>query len=431
MPKITKRVVDASHIEKNGKRYVVWDTELKGFGLLVLPSGVKSYIFNYRTPEGRSRRATIGKHGTWTAEQARRKAAEFNDMDRTDRDPLAEKAKVRSAVTVNEVFDAYLVSERFGQKAETTRSVDVGRIKRHLRPLLGSAFVGNLTAEDIRRSFSAIRDGKTAVTVKTGKRGLARVRGGENAARDSIRLLRAIFNWAIAETLITSNPAVTIELGSGNTRDTILESPEDYKRLFETLDTMENEKRIRQPVADAIRVIALTGARRGEIATLKWAHVDLAKGLIKLPPAAHKTGRKTGRPRMIGLPAPAQALIARQPVGKDEDYVFAPSRGEGPVQLSKPWRKIRVEAALPEGIGLHGLRHSLASHMAMQGASAAEIMTTLGHAQLSTAQRYVHWAQDARQILAERAASVVMTGIQASESKDQPPNATVSVSVDR
>ena len=73
-----------------------------------------------------------------------------------------------------------------------------------------------------------------------------------------------------------------------------------------------------------------------------------------------------------------------------------------------------MEAALPEGIGLHGLRHSLASHMAMRGAEAAEIMTALGHRQLSTAQRYVHWAQDARQAVAERAASVVLSGLAAS-----------------
>jgi hypothetical protein len=58
--------------------------------------------------------------------------------------------------------------------------------------------------------------------------------------------------------------------------------------------------------------------------------------------------------------------------------------------------------------------------MAMDGAGAAEIMTALGHAQLSTAQRYVHWAQDARQSLAERAASVVLGGMIASKTEDVP-----------
>jgi site-specific recombinase XerD len=72
---------------------------------------------------------------------------------------------------------------------------------------------------------------------------------------------------------------------------------------------------------------------------------------------------------------------------------------------------------LPEAIGLHGLRHSLASHMAMGGAQASEIMTALGHRQLSTAQKYIHWAEDSRQALAEKAASVVLAGMAATKPK--------------
>ena len=79
--------------------------------------------------------------------------------------------------------------------------------------------------------------------------------------------------------------------------------------------------------------------------------------------------------------------------------------------MSGVWRKVREEANLPEGIGLHGLRHSLASHMAMNGAEAAEIMTAMGHRQLGTAQRYVHWAQDARVALAERATAHIAAAL--------------------
>lgn len=415
MPKITKRAVDASYPDSGGKRYFVWDSEIKGFGLLVLPSGVKSYVFNYRTPEGRSRRYTIGKHGTWTPEQARRKASELRHALSIGDDPLAAKAAKRSTKTVGEILDAYLASERFQEKAESTKAIDRGRISRHLRPLLGSRYVSDFKTEDIRRALSDIRDGKTAATIKTGKRGLARVRGGKTTARDSIALLRAMLNWAVAEELITNNPAASVKLGANGTRDLILNDAQDYARLFSTLERMENEKRLRQPVADAIRVIALTGARRGEIAGLRWEHVDLKRGLITLPIGAHKTGGRTGKPRVIGLPTMAQEIIARQGTGESGDFVFAPSRGNGPIELSRVWRKIREEASLPEGIGLHGLRHSLASHMAMGGAGAAEIMTALGHTQIATAARYVHWAQDARQGLAEQAASVVMAGFKAED----------------
>ena len=79
--------------------------------------------------------------------------------------------------------------------------------------------------------------------------------------------------------------------------------------------------------------------------------------------------------------------------------------------MSKPWYAIRAEAELPEGIGLHGLRHSLASHMAMRGAEASEIMVVLGHRNLATSQGYIHWAQDARQQIAEKAAAVALAGM--------------------
>ena len=259
-----------------------------------------------------------------------------------------------------------------------TQISDRGRIAAHLKPLLGSRHVERLTPGDVERAFVAIRDGKTARDVKTRKRGRSRVRGGEGTARMAIRLLRAAINWAIGEGLVISNPCAQVRIGTDGTRDVILESVDDYRRLFETLDRMERERRLRSAVADAIRVIALTGARRGEVIGLRWAHVDLKRGLITLPPQSHKAGRRTGKARIIGLPGRGTGdHRAPEPGMPLDDLVFPPAFGEGTLSLSKPWSQIRAEANLPEGIGLHGLRHSLASHMAMAGAAAGEIMTAL------------------------------------------------------
>ena len=83
----------------------------------------------------------------------------------------------------------------------------------------------------------------------------------------AIRLLRAAINWAIAEGLAKSNPCSHVKLGSDGTRD-------DYRRLFEALDRLRAQRRIRPAAADAIRALALTGARKGEIAALRWQHID-------------------------------------------------------------------------------------------------------------------------------------------------------------
>jgi hypothetical protein len=181
--KLTKRTVDA--VKPQSQRLIVWDDEIKGFGLVVQPSGVKSYCFNYRS-HGRDRRLMIGHHGEITTEQARKIAAEHKHTVIHGGDPLGRKQAERDALTVGQILDAYLASEKFGDKATITQSIDRGRIERHLRPLLGNRHAHSVTEQDVKRVYAAIRDGKTAVDVKTCKRGRARVRGGEGAARMAV-----------------------------------------------------------------------------------------------------------------------------------------------------------------------------------------------------------------------------------------------------
>lgn len=411
MPKISKRVVDAA--QPGPRPAYVWDVEIKGFGLQILPSGMKSYVYQYRTAEGRSRRATIGKHGDWTPEQARETAEDWRELVRRGKDPLAEKQKRREAHTVAELLDEYLASPKFLEKAASTQPIDRGRVQRHLKPTLGNLIADMVKPDDVRRAFRAIADGKTAVDVKTKARGRAIVTGGEGAARGAIKLLRAVYTWAIEENLAAVNPAAVVSIGTDGQNDTILDDAKAYERLFRALEAMERERAIRPAVADAIRVIALTGARRNEIAGLKWRHVDLKANALILPPAEHKTGKKVGKPRVIGLPVAAQLIVARQPEGGPDDFVFLPAKGAGVLNLSKPWRAVRTKAKLPDGIGLHGLRHSMASHLAMDGAQGAELMQALGHRQISTTQRYLHFAEKAKARLAERAASTALAGLRA------------------
>lgn len=400
--KISKSVVDGAAPKE--ARYYVWDGEIKGFGVTIWPSGVKSYIFDYRTPEGEKKRFTIGKHGSVTAEQARAKAKELvaGIVTGANPDPSAHKQGRRQALSVTELLETYMASGKFAEKTRATQVSDRGRIENHLIPTLGRIIADQLRPEQVRRAFAEIRDGKTAKDNKTGFRGRSIVRGGEGTARMAIRLLRSVLSWAVEEGYLSDNAAKNVSLGSDGIRNVILEDQDQYKRLFETLAKMERERRLRPEVADAIRVIALTGARKGEIAELRWSQVDLKRGLLVFSPKHHKTGRRTGKGKEIGLPTSAQVIISRQKAGGPDDYVFPPSTGVGPLNLAKPWLAIRAEANLPEGLGIHGLRHSLASMMAVNGAQAAELMTALGHRQLSTTQRYIHWAQDAKAAMIDR-----------------------------
>lgn len=412
MPKITKRIVDAAH--PKGRRYFIWDTSLPGFGLVVQATGTKSYCFQYRTPEGRSRRTAIGRHGeALTAEQAREKAKEFQAKVFAGRDPLGEEQQRKGALTVAQLLDLYLASGKFAEKTEDTRKCDAGRVEHHLKPLLGRIIADKLRFDDLRKAKTAIEEGRTAKRVRTGPRGVAKVTGGAGAARMALRLIKSAYSWAANPDeggLLTANPTAGFKVGQDGVRDVVI-SGSDYSSLFKAIEELEALQAIRSTAADAIRVIALTGARRGEIAGLKWKHVKLKKGLLEIPPEEHKTGRKTQKPRAIGLPASAQIIISSQPAGLSDGFVFPPAHGKGPIRLNKPMRAVRSKAGLPPGSGLHVLRHSLATSMAESSRQAPEIMTVLGHKNMQTSQKYVHIAQERRAGLAEQAAAGISAAL--------------------
>jgi len=155
LAKITKRVVDAATPVAK-KQVLIWDETFAGFGLVVYPSGVKSYVYQYRNAEGRSHRATIGKHGDWTPDQARKKAEELRQIVRDGGDPLTAKRNVKQSPTVGDLLDAYLDSQDFADKAPSTQSIDRGRIERHLRPLLGKRHAHLLADNDIKKALAAL-----------------------------------------------------------------------------------------------------------------------------------------------------------------------------------------------------------------------------------------------------------------------------------
>ncbi len=407
MPKLTRALV-ADMTRNPAKDTFLWCSATPGFGVKLSKAGAKSFVFQYRI-NGTSRRISIGRASdTLSCDRAREKAKVFTRNLHDGIDPLLAKVARREALTVAQLCDDYLASQTFTEKAASTQGVDRGRIERHIKPLLGKRVADTLTPDDIKRMRDGVTAGKTAGVFKTDKlRGKAKVKGGPGAARQCVVLLGTMYEWARRENRLTcANPAADVDTAPIGEREVFLDGAE-YAALFKTLSDMP----LRIEVANAIRTIALTGARRGEITGLCWRHVDLDNARIVLPAGEHKTGKKTGKPRIISLPEPVIDMLREMGAGKPDELVFKPSKGER-ISLSKKMADVREAAGLPANVGLHGLRHSIASHMAMSGQAQGQIATVLGHRQTSTTERYIHYADKARAELANAAAAPILAAIE-------------------
>ena len=320
MPKITKRFVDAlkPSPETKGDMFA-WDDELKGFGVRMKPSGSASFLVQYRTAQGRTRRLAFAKVNTITPDEARTKARRLLAEAQDGGDPSGRRNESRQAITVAELCAQYLEAARAGlvltrfrkSKSASTIYNDEGRISRHIVPLIGNRIARDLTRATIQRMVDAIAAGKTAGEIVTKARGVARVEGGPATAARTVELLGGVLTWADRRGLVSGpNPARGVEKHRGEAKDRTL-NPDELARLGAAL----REQEPLHPMATAaVRLIALTGLRREEACGLRWREIDFATSCLRLQ--ATKTGRSL---RPIGRAA--LNLLSTLPRNESE-FVF-------------------------------------------------------------------------------------------------------------
>jgi len=151
MVKITKRFVDALQPDL-ARDFFAWDDMLKGFAIRMTPAGSASYLVQYRTPRGLTRRYAFAKVHTITPDQARAKARQLLADAEAGGDPSAQRHEARKAMTVEELCAAYLEAARAGlvltrfhkPKRPSTIAIDEGRVSRHVVPLIGKLIARDL-----------------------------------------------------------------------------------------------------------------------------------------------------------------------------------------------------------------------------------------------------------------------------------------------
>ncbi len=207
-----KRTVDALRPEPH-RDVFAWDSELRGLGVRVKPSGVKTFLIQYRNVEGRTRRLVLGQYGALTPEVARDLARMKLTAVASGEDPSAERHAVRAGMSVSEVCDWYLEQAEAGRilgrnrrpiKASTLR-MDRSRIETHIKPLLGSRLVSGLSLHDVEGMQADIAAGRSACGRRKGRGGEST--GGAGVASRTISTLRSLLGHAARLSLETSQLA--------------------------------------------------------------------------------------------------------------------------------------------------------------------------------------------------------------------------------
>jgi integrase len=375
---------------KPGAQYVLWDASLPGFGVRVSPGGARTYVLKYRLASGRVRWKTLGRVGALALDKAYRRAKADVGVVAAGGDPLLLKDQARDAPTLGSVADDFLKDIEGKVKPATLRLYRLV-IDLHLRPRLGHVPIADVSADDLMKLHH-------------------RLRATPYMANRVLAVTSALMNWAATAGYRGQGPHVNPCDGIAKYREAARRrylTPAELVRLGCALRVAERRAAISPTAITAIRLLLLTGARVGEILSLRWREVDLANAVLRL--GESKTGAKT-----ILLSAPAVEILKAWPHFSGP-HVF-PGEGRGKlkgqhrVSLVDPWAWLRRRARIAD-VRLHDLRHSYASVAVSSGQSLPIVGALLGHTQAQTTMRYSHLMIDPLRAASNATGATIAAGL--------------------
>lgn len=279
---MTKRSIDG--LRSSTKPWIAWDSALTGFGLRVQPTGVKSYIVNFRVgPGGRNapnRRLVIGRATSMLPREARRIAHGILGRAARGRDPSAERLEARRVPSLADAFEEFLSANP--HRAPSTVACYQRYCRLYLSDWMHRA-LDRIGRKDVEARFNRIsRD------------------HGHAPANQTMTMLRSVYVRPCADLPALRNP-VSLWLAAGGKYH-----PKRHRRIPPPSAVLPQwragiEKAIDNPLHQDVFWFGLyTGMRRGEVLALHWANVDLRRRCFSIPET------KTGEP--LQLPVTRQIL---------------------------------------------------------------------------------------------------------------------------
>ena len=377
MPTVDLTARLARESKPGPKDTLLFDKALPGFGLRIHPSGRKVWIVQARI-KGRSRRMVVARHGEMDLAQARRRARDMLARIRAGGNPAEDIRKEKTAPTMRGLADEYLRRCDPYWKPSGRKTVRI-YLKARILPAFGRMRVDSVGPGDVAAWFDAA----------------SRDRPG--AANRAFEILRSMMYRAeeCGFRERGTNPCIGIRKNPRRKVARCLDTGE-LTRLGRALDAREAEW---PEAVAAIRLLALTGCRRGEVLNLRWR--DIGAGAITLRDS------KTG-PRSVPLGEAARSLIEALPGPRDPDACLFPKNAgrDSPTNIIACWQTVCDDANLGK-VRLHDLRHTAASHAVMSGENLPLVGKLLGHRQHSTTAGYAHLADGHLVETAEKVGSLI------------------------
>lgn len=367
MPKVllTQKLVDTAVCPPHKQKEDYFDTRLPGLLLKVMPTGGKKYYLRYRNARGRvqERRLHCALRVTLTYARQQAKTA-LSNIER-GHPPFVTRRRPSAAPSFDEfVRTRYLPHIRAGKRSWR---VDESMLRLHVLPILGAYAIDRITRQDIVDLMSAHRQSHAPASTNR-----------------LISVLSVLFNLAIEWDVgaVTVNPVSAVKkLKENNQRGRYLTSCELH-RLW-----CELERSGSPMLPYIIRMLILTGARKSEVAHARWHDIDFSRQQWRIK------HNKSGTTRYVPLSDGVIALLHDVPKRVGSAYIFPnPETGRPYVNFYHAWNAVRKKAGLAD-VRIHDLRHTFASYLVNNGRSIYEVKQILGHANVTTTQRYAHLDQ--------------------------------------
>lgn len=364
MPKITKPLTPTTinNLKPKESRYPKSDGGCVGLFIEVMPSGSKIWRYRYTLNGARSAPVTIGNYPDVSIEAARERGRKYAAQVAAGASPVAEARKDRGVAVSLDVVRIF--AEHWHGSQIANKSADYSKTVRRVLDKDVLPFIGNKT-------LSSVTSGDVLAICERIKG-----RGSDQAALLARNVVKRMYDYAVAQQLVTVNPAALLVsrfVAKQSSRERVL-SPDEVGKLFRAVYKSD----MARPNKLALHLLCLTMVRKSELLNAEWSEFDLEAGVWRIPAERMKMSAE----HWIYLSAQAVSMFQElRELSFNGRYVFPTRQGREDKPVSKSILNNAISALNlgVDGFVIHDLRRTASTHLNEMGYPSDAIEKALAH----------------------------------------------------